>query len=176
MRQWATRQLLEDGWNPFENMSFREAFESEECRRLLESIRPSLVCDSVRLSDTDKTSDSSLSVLLLEECEMDEALIMSRFRDYLWIVRDEQQEIGTSIPGAVLNEYLNALGPQEPSFWRKLPMATIYRVTEGELPISSKLSAQLSRVLGTRSRFWFDMQIEYDRWKSGLIRWQDSDT
>lgn len=174
MRQWATRQLLEGSWNPFENMSFREAFESAECRQLLENIRPSLVCDSVNLPDTNKTSDSTLSTLLLEESEMDEALIMSRFRDYLWTVCDEQEEVGTSIPGAVLDEYLNAFGPQQPSFWRKLPMATIYRVTEGELPISSKLSVQLSRVLGTRSRFWFEMQIEYDRWRCGLIRCQDS--
>jgi plasmid maintenance system antidote protein VapI len=176
MCQLANRQLQEDDRNPFEEMSFREAFESAECRQLLENIRPNMVCPTVLLSGANKKSAISLSALLLEDSDMDEELIVSRFRDCLWTLFDKQEENGTSIPGVVLEEFLNALGPQEPQFWRKLPMVTIFRVTDGVLPITPKLSAQLSRVLGTRSKFWFEMQIEYDRWKSGLIRWEEADT
>jgi hypothetical protein len=49
MCQWATRQLQDDDWNPFEEMSFREAFESPECSQLFENIRSNLACPTVLL-------------------------------------------------------------------------------------------------------------------------------
>ena len=144
-----------------------EAFESEECRQFLEGIRPNLICPTMLLSNTDRANDDSQSALLLEEGDTDEELIMRRFRDYLLTAHNEPGVITTPLPGVVLYEYLNAFGPQEPTFWRELPTAKLFRVTDGTLSISPWLSDQLSRVFGTRSRFWSDIQAEYDRLKSG---------
>jgi plasmid maintenance system antidote protein VapI len=177
MSQWPVQLPQEGGWNPDQErwLSFREAFESQGHRQFLESMRPELPCSTVTLPNTSSTDDFSLSAYLIEGGEMDEELLTERFRDYLLTTRNDPNAESIPLPGMILDEYLCAFGPQEPSFWRKLPMATIFRVTEGESPISSKLSAQLSRVFGTHRRFWFDLQVEYNRWKSGAFDGQDSD-
>jgi len=99
---------------------------------------------------------------------------MARFRDYLAVHSDSSQETNIPIPGLVLEEFLNAFGPLEPSFWRKLPLTTIGRVVDGEIPITFSLSNQLSKAFGTRTGFWRDMQTEYDRQESGSIGCTDS--
>jgi plasmid maintenance system antidote protein VapI len=119
------------------------------------------------LPEISKANDFSLSASLLDGEETDEVTLTKRLHDYLLAIRYYPHVESIPFPGILLDEYLCALGPHEPSFWRKLPMATIFRVTEGELPISSALSAQLSRVFGTYRRFWYDLQVEYDRCKSG---------
>lgn len=171
LQQEAGLNPLEEMWmlsrEPSERMSFRGLFDSVEGRRYIESLRPELPCPIIALPEISKANDFSLSASLLDGEETDEVTLTKRLRDYLLTIRYYPNVESIPLPGILLDEYLCALGPQEPSFWRKLPMATIFRVTEGELPISSTLSAQLSRVFGTHRRFWYDLQVEYDRCKSG---------
>jgi len=175
---WATRPPLKLSFRLYlgvvmrrraKGMSFREAFESEEYRQFLECRSPTLPCNTVLLADGDRASDSCQLAPLLDQADIDEEVIISRFRDYLLSAHNEEGAIRRAGPGAVLEDYLNSFGPREPQFWEELPMTALYRVTDGKMRISSRLSDRLSRVFGTRSNFWSDIQAEYDRWKSGLI-------
>jgi len=155
-------------------MSFRETFESQAWKQILEESRTNLPVSSESVMDLDSLSKSSCVVHFVQDGEIDEEVILAGFRDCLAAHSDSSHATNISIPGLVLEKFLNAFGPLELSFWRKLPLTTIGRVIDGEIPISFGLSNQLSRAFGTRSGFWHDMQKEYDRWESGSIGCSDS--
>jgi plasmid maintenance system antidote protein VapI len=149
--------------NPYEKMSFQAAFKSQAWKQHLEGARTNLPCLKQSAKDVDSSNEFSQSIRFVQDGEIDEEVIMSRFRDYLVAKGDTPLPTTPPLPGLVLEEFLNAFGPLELSFWHKLPLTTIGRVVDGEVPISLALSKQLSKAFGTRSGFWHDLQTEYDR-------------
>src|SRR4051794_9071265 len=103
--------------NRQKSLSFRNAFESEQYRHLLERIRTKMPCSTVTVPSTSCANDLSLSGYLVEGGDMNEELLVARFRSYLLAARDNPNEEGASLTGRILEEYLNAIGPQAPSFW-----------------------------------------------------------
>jgi plasmid maintenance system antidote protein VapI len=164
------------GRSLYERLSFHELYESQAWKQILEESRPNLSVLRESAQDLNSSSEFSQAVRFVQDGEIDEGVIMSRFRDYLLINGDPPRAFNIPLPGLVLREFLNAFGALELSFWRKLPLRTIERVIDGEIPISFGLSNQLSQAFGTRSGFWRDMQTEYDRRESGSIGCTDSDS
>jgi len=158
-----------------ERLSFHELYESQAWKQLLEESRTKLSVLKESAEDLNSSKEFSQVVHFVQDEEIDEEVIMLRFRDYLVANGDTPEMSNIPIPGLMLEEFLNAFGPLEPSFWRKLPLTTIEHVIDGEIPISFGLSNQLSKAFGTRCGFWRDMQTEYDRWESGSILCKDSD-
>lgn len=159
--------------NPFEKMSFRKAFESQVWREYLECVRTTLPYLRESAPEEDLSKDLCQLVFFDNDGDFDEEAIMLRFRDLMLSV-DDPERSSPPLPGLMLRDFLNSLGSLEVAFWRTLPLLTIERVIDGEIPISSGLSEQISKSFGTRSGFWWDMQREYDQRKSGLNGSSDS--
>lgn len=168
MRKHVLRRRRGD--NPHDNMSFAEAFASEDWKEYEEAVRPCAEPAHLITSDTGQIEDSATTINFAPDGDMDEVSIMARFREYLVIKESDPESVQSPAPALVLWDFLDSLGRQELAFWRKLPMYSICRVRNGEIPISGVLSKQLSNVFGTRREFWSEMQREYDRWES---RWSD---
>lgn len=161
------------GDNPYANMSFAEAFSSEDWKEFEAARRP--CAEAVRLipSHLGQNDDSTKSVNFAPDGDMDEESMMARFREYLVIKESDPEIVQSPAPALVLWDFLNSIGLQEHAFWCKLPMYSICRVRDGEIPISIRISKQMSDLFGTRKTFWSDMQREYDRWES---RWRVGDS
>lgn len=167
LRETVKARIVEQ--NPYEQMSFRAAFKSQAWKQHLERARIKLPLLTESAQNMVSLREFSQLVRFVHVGEIDEEAIMLRFQDYLLANGDNPRSTTFPIPGLVLEEFLNALGPFELSFWRKLPLSTIARVIDGEVPISLGLSKQLSKAFGTRSGFWHDLQTEFDRRGSGSI-------
>lgn len=142
-------------------MSFSKLFESPEWKLHLQMLRPSQIPADPQAKEESKTD---FSVLYFPSDEaLDEEEILSRFQEYLSHDVIHPREVTEPAPARVLREFLNSLGAIDEPIWRTLPLSQLFRVSTGEIPISRKLSEQLSKTFGTPSEFWVEIQKEYDR-------------
>jgi plasmid maintenance system antidote protein VapI len=149
--------------NPYEKMTFSEALGTSAWQQHLADIRP-FAFDLVKPTKSeDKAPEFAQIPQFVQDGDMDEQAIMSRFRDYLVCKELDSRAFPLPIPGLVLREFLVSLGKLDPIVWRNLGIDELIAVTHGKVPISFKLSKRLSDSFGTPTEFWSELQSEYDR-------------
>jgi len=148
--------------NPFEKMSASELFATKEWGEHLDGIRPFPITSELGVT-RDKGDQGVALRTFVQDADLDEEVIMSRFHDYLQ--QPENRDL-IPVPATVLHEFLESFGALDLTFWKTLPIAELSRVTAGEILISRRLSERLSCVFGTRPELWVDMQAEFDERQS----------
>ena len=148
--------------NPFDKMSFSQLFASEEWSHHLDDIRPFAITSEAAVIRDTKYHCATLPSFT-QDGDVDEEVMMSRFRDYL---QQPENDYRVPIPAVVLCEFLESFGPLDVAFWKAMPVNTLIRASDGEIPISQGLSEHISSAFGTRTKFWVEMQAEYDEWCS----------
>ena len=67
-------------------------------------------------------------------------------------------------PGNIIKENLEALELSIPKAADVLSISKqhLYRVTKGENPVTPDLAYRIGKLFGNGSRFWLNLQIQYD--------------